>query len=85
MIADSRWALVAVVAGLLGIYAEFIWPGKVVPGIGGGVLLLVGLASLVRTGMPGVGFTAGLLIPLAAVSVYLGWIARRAWRDKRKV
>ena len=85
MIADPQWALVAVVVGMLGIYVELARPGRVVPGIAGGVALLVGIASLVRTGMPGVGFTVGMLAPLAGISVYLGRIAMRAWRDKRRV
>jgi membrane-bound ClpP family serine protease len=85
MIVDPQLALVAVVVGLLGIYAEFIWPGKVVPGIAGGVALLVGLASLGRSGMPSVGFTVGMLIPLAGISIYLLRIAVRAWRNKRVV
>jgi hypothetical protein len=45
----------------------------------------VGIASLVRTGMPGVGFTVGMLIPFAAVSVYLGRITIIAWRAKRRL
>lgn len=85
MIADPQWALVAVVVGLLGIYAELARPGRVVPGIAGGVAMLVGIASLVRTGMPSVGFTVGILIPFAVVSVYLGRIAIKAWRSKRVV
>lgn len=85
MIADPQWALVAVVVGILGIYVEFIRPGTVAPGIAGGVALLVGLASLVRSGMPGVGFTVGMLIPLAGISIYLLRVAIRARRNKRVV
>ncbi len=85
MIADPRWALVAVVVGVLGIYAELMRPGRVVPGIAGGVAVLVGIASLVRSGMPGAGFTVGLLVPVVAASIYLGRIAIRAWRNKRVV
>jgi hypothetical protein len=73
------------VAGVLGIYVELMRPGKVVPGIAGGVALLVGIASLVRSGMPGAGFTVGLLVPLACISLYLLRIAIIARREKTRL
>ncbi|MEI9812034.1 MAG: hypothetical protein WDO18_04890 [Acidobacteriota bacterium] len=85
MFADPHFALIAVAAGVLGIFAELTWMGKVLPGVAGGVLLLVGLASLARVGMPGVGFTAAVLIPLAGISLYLLRIAARARRNKRVI
>ena len=36
------------VAGLFGVYAEFIWPGKVIPGAAGGVLLMLGIAGMME-------------------------------------
>lgn len=67
------------VAGLTGIYVEFIWPGKVIPGVAGGVLLMLGIAGMQRgpvdwgavilLGAPMVGVSAGLLA--------IAWRARR--------
>jgi membrane-bound serine protease (ClpP class) len=39
-------ALVTLVAGLLAVYAEFLLPGALIPGIAGSVLILFGLAAI---------------------------------------
>ena len=71
--------MLLIAAGLVGIYAELLRPGKVIPGVVGGVLLTLGLAGLARgpiewsavlwLGTPLVLLTAGLLA--------IAWRARR--------
>jgi len=45
-ISDPNIALVLLVLGALGIYIEFSSPGLIVPGVGGGILVLLGLSAL---------------------------------------
>lgn len=45
-IADPNLALLLLVLGALGIYAEFSSPGLVLPGVLGAIMLLLGLAAL---------------------------------------
>ncbi|HWB96746.1 MAG TPA: nodulation protein NfeD [Bryobacteraceae bacterium] len=45
-IADPNIALVLLVLGALGIYAEFSAPGLIAPGVGGAILVLLGLSAL---------------------------------------
>jgi membrane-bound serine protease (ClpP class) len=45
-IADPNIALVLLVIGALGIYVEFTSPGLIVPGVLGGILVLLGLSAL---------------------------------------
>ena len=45
-IADPNVGLILLVLGALGLYVEFSAPGLIVPGVGGGILLLLGLSSL---------------------------------------
>lgn len=45
-IADPNMALLLLVLGALGVYAEFSAPGLVLPGVLGAILLLLGLAAL---------------------------------------
>jgi len=45
-IADPNAAVILIAAGILGIYAEFCLPGRIVPGAVGGVFVLVGLSSI---------------------------------------
>lgn len=45
-IADPNVALLLLVLGALGVYAEFSAPGMVVPGVVGAVLILLGLTAL---------------------------------------
>jgi membrane-bound serine protease (ClpP class) len=47
MISDPNIALLLMIAGALGICAEFCAPGLIVPGVAGSVLALLGFASLV--------------------------------------
>ena len=73
--------MLLVVAGLCGIYAEFIWPGRVIPGAAGGVVLMLGIASMIKDG---VDLRAVVLLgtPLALLTVALLAIAWRARRNK---
>jgi len=71
--------MLLVVAGLCGIYAEFIWPGRVIPGAAGGVVLMLGIAGMIKDG---VDLRAVVILgtPLALLSIALlaiGWRARR--------
>jgi len=45
-IADPNVAFVMIAVGILGIYAEFCSPGRVAPGVLGGVFVLLGLSSI---------------------------------------
>ncbi len=73
-----------VVIGLAGIYAEFIWPGKVVPAAAGGVALAVGIAGMI-TGPVDLAAVALLGVPMALLTCALLVVARRARRNKRSV
>jgi len=76
--------MLLVVAGLCGIYAEFIWPCRVIPGAAGGVVLMLGIASMIKDG---VDLRAVVLLgtPLALLTVALLAIAWRARRNKTTV
>jgi membrane-bound ClpP family serine protease len=76
--------MLLVVAGLCGIYAEFIWPGRVIPGAVGGVVLMLGIAGMIKEG---VDLRAVVLLgtPLALLTVALLAIAWRARRNKTTV
>ena len=86
MVSDPNLAIAMIALGLLAIYAEFCLPGKVVPGIAGGVLLLLGLASIVNApaeahiSWP---LAAAVGVPLAVLTASLLHIAARARRNKR--
>jgi membrane-bound ClpP family serine protease len=73
--------LVLAAAGLCGVYAEFIWPGKVIPGAAGGVLLMLGIAGMMK-GPVDVRAVALLGTPCALLTIALLAIARRARRNK---
>jgi len=45
-IADPNIAAILIAAGILGVYAEFCLPGRVVPGVLGGIFVLLGLSSI---------------------------------------
>ena len=45
-IADPNVGLILLVLGALGLYVEFSAPGLILPGVGGGILVLLGLSSL---------------------------------------
>jgi membrane-bound ClpP family serine protease len=78
------WDMLLVVAGLCGIYAEFIWPGRVIPGAAGGVVLMLGIAGMIKDG---VDLRAVVLLgtPLALLTAALLAIAWRARRNKTTV
>ena len=69
------------VAGLCGVYAEFIWPGKVIPGAVGGVLLMLGIAGMMK-GPVDMGAVVLLGTPFAILTFALLAIAWRARRNK---
>jgi membrane-bound ClpP family serine protease len=69
------------VAGLCGVYAEFIWPGKVIPGAAGGVLLVLGIAGMMK-GPVDMRAVVALGTPLALLTFALLAIAWRARRNK---
>ncbi len=45
-ISDPNIALILLVLGALGLYVEFSSPGLIFPGVGGGILVLLGLSGL---------------------------------------
>jgi membrane-bound ClpP family serine protease len=69
------------VAGLCGVYAEFIWPGTVIPGAAGGVLLMLGIAGMMK-GPVDLRAVALLGTPFALLTFALLAIAWRARRNK---
>jgi membrane-bound ClpP family serine protease len=69
------------VAGLCGVYAEFIFPGKVIPGAAGGVLLMLGIAGMMK-GPVELWAVAFLGTPFALLTIGLLSIAWRARRNK---
>jgi membrane-bound ClpP family serine protease len=71
---------VFVVAGWIGVLIEFVRPGWVVPGVTGGVLLLVGLSRMPPE-HPRVAIAASIPFLLAALCLLaLAW---KASRNKR--
>lgn len=88
MVSDPNLALILITLGTLAIYAELCRPGRVVPGVVGGVAFMVGLASLVNA-PPNTRISwllvASLLIPITAISVFLLRVAISARRNKRIV
>jgi membrane-bound ClpP family serine protease len=76
--------MLLVVAGLCGIYAEFIWPGRVIPGAAGGVVLMLGIAGMIKDG---VDLRAVVLLgtPMVLLTAALLAIAWRARRNKTTV
>ena len=45
-ISDPNIAIILLILGALGVYVEFSSPGLIVPGVAGGILLLLGLSAL---------------------------------------
>ena len=76
--------MLLVVAGLCGIYAEFIWPCRVIPGAAGGVVLMLGIAGMMR-GPVDAGAVVLLGVPMALLTIALLAIAWRARRNKTTV
>ncbi len=85
MVTDPNLAISLIAMGLLCVYVELCRPGRVVPGVLGGIAFLVGLASLVnappnaRISWP---IVTALLVPLGAISAFLLKVAIRARRNK---
>jgi hypothetical protein len=73
--------MLLVVAGLCGIYAEFIWPCRVIPGAAGGVVLMLGLAGIMK-GPVDAHAVVLLGTPIALLTIVLLAIAWRARRNK---
>ncbi len=73
--------MLLLVAGLSGVYAEFIWPGKVIPGAAGGVLLMLGIVGMMR-GPVDLRAVALLGTPFAVLTIALLAVAWRARRNK---
>jgi hypothetical protein len=83
VVADPNLALVLMALGIAGIYIELCWPGKILPGVAGGVLFLVGFASLWNT-PSGAPIWWPLAAPLAALwASVTAWLLRVAWRARR--
>ncbi len=74
--ADPNAAFALLVAGAVGVYAECVRPGRVVPGVGGGVFFLLGLSQMRFLPINWWGAASiGLAFALFALQVRLG-----AWR-----
>ena len=72
-------AAIALVVGVIGIVAEFLMPARVIPGVLGGLLTLIGLWSLFPEHM---GVIASVMLPLSAGVLVLLKLAARARRNK---
>ena len=82
LLLDANGALLCVAGGLLLICVEFCLPGRVIPGVAGGVLPLCGAYRLSLLGAalaPAAGLGALLLIAAlagyGALPAWLGWVA----------
>jgi len=71
--------MLLLVAGLCGIYAEFIWPCKVIPGAAGGVLFTLGLAGMMKgpVDVHAVVLLGTPFLVLTAVLLAIAWRGRR--------
>jgi membrane-bound ClpP family serine protease len=76
--------MLLVVAGLCGVYAEFIWPCKVIPGAAGGVVLMLGIAGMMRGPVDACAVVL-LGVPMSLMTIALLAIAWRARRNKTTV
>jgi membrane-bound serine protease (ClpP class) len=74
-IADPNIALLLVVLGVLGIYAEFCSPGLFAPGVFGAVSLFLGLTALSRLPISRTG-AAFMIVGLALCVLEARWPAR---------
>lgn len=86
MVSDPNIALILIALGTLAIYVEFCRPGRVVPGVVGGVAFVVGLASLVNPAPNSKiswWLVVAVFIPVSAITVFLVRVAIRARRNKR--
>ena len=90
-IADPNIALLLVVLGAFGIYAEFCLPGLLAPGVIGAIFLFLGLtalgaATLIDTAHSDLhvrwSTAIALSIPFALITSFLLSVAIRARRNK---
>ena len=70
--------------GLCGVYAEFIWPCKVIPGAAGGVMLMLGVSGMMK-GPVDLRAVLVLGTPFALLTFALLAIAWRARRNKTTI
>jgi membrane-bound ClpP family serine protease len=84
MLDNPNLAVSLMGAGILAIYIEFCRPGRVVPGIAGGVAVLVGLASVLNSATkPSPTWVAIVATPVICIGLWLLSIAIRARSNKR--
>ncbi len=71
--------MLLITAGFVGICAELLRPGKVIPGVVGGVLFMLGIAGVVRGPIEwsAVLWLGAPLILLSAGLLAIAWRARR--------
>ena len=74
-VSDPNIAFLVVLVGMLGIYCEFLRPGLVIPGVVGGVALLLGASAIAAQPVNHYGVA---LMPAAVVLFVLD--ARYGWR-----
>ncbi len=84
----SGYAFLLVLVGLLGIYSEFVWPGRVLPGVGGCLLTSAGgyflwqksptVIGLALIGTAVAFFIAEAFLPVNLIAGILG-IATLSW------
>jgi membrane-bound ClpP family serine protease len=60
-------AFLLLICGVTGIYIELNWPGRVIPGVIGGVSAMAGLVALPQ------GWSFLLAVPMFWVEAKLGW------------
>ncbi len=84
MLLNPNIALTVAAIGLLGIYVEFCRPGRVIPGVTGGVLLITGIASITHANKPiHWPFALAIISLLMVLTIWLLRIAIRARKNKR--
>ncbi len=72
-IANPNIAFIILVLGALGVYVEFSSPGMIVPGVAGGILVLLGLSALSVLPINWIG--VALLLLAVALFVMEGFVA----------
>jgi len=70
-------ALTLVTVGVLLVCAEFLRPGKVLPGVAGSVAILIGITGFSRP-VPG-----GAILVVLALALLLGAATRSRWQSMR--
>lgn len=78
---NPNTALMFFAAGLLGVYAEFCFPGTVLPGVAGGVLFLLGIAGFVEMGVrwsAALLVVAGFVLSAAEAVLHARWVLAAA-------